>query len=90
MVSSFFHHGDGAPQGRAWGPHTGPIQAPKRPYSGIMYFRMYKKVVLQRAESIGSFIRDEIMIAVGDRAKIIFKVWLLAGSTLKLNFIFKN
>ena len=68
MVSSFFHHGDGAPQGRAWGPHTEPIPVPGRPYSGIIYFRMYRKIV-QRAESIGSFIRDEIMIAMGDMAQ---------------------
>ena len=45
---------------------------------------MYIKAALL-AESIGGFIRDEFMIAVGDRAKITFKVWLLAGSTLKLN-----
>ena len=30
-VPSFFHHDDGAPQGRAWGPHTGPIRVPGRP-----------------------------------------------------------
>ena len=82
MVSSFFHHGDGAPQWRAWGPPTGPIPVPGRPYSGMRYFRMSRKVV-PLAESIGGFIRDEFMIAVGDRAKIIFKVWLLSGSTLK-------
>ena len=38
------------------------------------------------AESIGGFAGDEFMIAVGDRAKIMFKVWLLAGPTLKLFF----
>ena len=43
---------------------------------------MYKKAV-PLVESMGGFIRDEFMIAVGDRAKIMFKVWLLAGSTLK-------
>ena len=35
------------------------------------------------AESIGGFIRDEIMIVMGDMAKIMFKVHFLAGSTLK-------
>ena len=36
------------------------------------------------AESIGGFIRDEFIIAMGDMAKIIFKVHFLAGSSLKL------
>ena len=31
------------------------------------------------AESIGGFVRDEFMIAMGDMAKIIFKVHFLAG-----------
>ena len=35
------------------------------------------------AESIGGFIRDEFMIAVGDRAKIMVELHFLAGSTLK-------
>ena len=30
----------------------------------------------QRAKSIGGFIRDEIMIVMGDMAKIMFKVHL--------------
>ena len=38
MVSSFFHHDDGAPQWRAWGPPTGPIPVTGRPYSGMRYF----------------------------------------------------
>ena len=34
----------------------------------MRYFRMYINVV-QRAESIGGFIRDEIMIVLGDMAQ---------------------
>ena len=83
MVSSFFHHGDGAPQWRAWGPPTGPIPVTGRPYSGMGYFRMYRKAV-PLAESIGGFIKDEFMIAMGDMAKIIFKMHFLAGPTLKI------
>ena len=77
MVSSFFHHGDGAPQWRAWGPPTGPIPVPGRPYSGMMYFRMSKKVV-QRAESIGGFIMDDIMITMCDMGQNLQKT-LVAG-----------
>ena len=80
-VRSFFHHGDGAPQWRAWGPPTGPIPVPGRPYLGMMYFRMYITVV-QRAESIGVFIRDEMMIAMGDVPWIYKKVYLVPGPTL--------
>ena len=69
MVSSFFHHGDGAPQWRAWGPPTGPIPVPGRPYSRMRYLRMYRKAV-PLAESIGGVIRDDIMIAMGDVPKI--------------------
>ena len=65
MVSSFLHHGDGAPQWRAWGPPTGPIPVPVRPYSGMRYCMMYIKAE-RRAKSIGGFIRDEMMIAMGD------------------------
>ena len=50
---------------------------------------MYKKAV-PLVESIEGFIRDEFMIAVGDRAKIMFKVWLLAGSTLKIKKLIKT
>ena len=83
MVSSFFHHADGAPQWRAWGPPTGPIPVPRRPYSGMMYFRMSRKAALLE-ESIGGFIRDEIMIAMGDVPWIYKKVYLVPGSTLKV------
>ena len=65
VVSSFFHHADGAPQWRAWGPPTGPIPVPVRPYSGMRYFRMYIKAV-RRPEAIGGFVGDEIVIAMGD------------------------
>ena len=41
----------------------------------IRYFRMYRKAV-QRAESIGGFIRDEIMIALGDMAQNLQKTTL--------------
>ena len=82
MVSSFFHHGDGAPQWRAWGPPTGPIPVPVRPYSGIRCFMMYIKAE-QRAKSIGGFIGDEIMIAVGDVSWLYKKVYLVPGTTLK-------
>ena len=68
MVSSFFHHGDGAPQWRAWGPPTGSLPVPGRPKSGMRYFCMYINVV-QRAESIGGFVGDEIVIAMGDMAQ---------------------
>ena len=80
-VSSFFHHGDGAPQWRAWGPPTGPIPVPVRPYSGIRCFMMYIKAE-QRAKSIGGFIGDEFMIAMGDVPWIYKKVYLVPGSTL--------
>ena len=68
MVSSFFHHGDGAPQWRGWGPPTAPIPVPRRPYSGLRFLRMYIKAV-QRAEAIGGFVGDEIVIAMGDMAQ---------------------
>ena len=78
MVSSFFHHGDGAPQWRAWGPPTGPIPVPVRPYSGMRYIRMYIKAE-RRAKSIGGFIRDEMMIAMGDMPWIYKKLHLVPG-----------
>ena len=78
MVSSFFHHGDGAPQWRAWGPPTGPIPVPVRPYSGMRYFRMYINAV-RHAEAIGVFVGDEIVIAMGDVPWIYKKVYLLSG-----------
>ena len=81
MVSSFFHHGDGAPQWRAWGPPTGPIPVPVRPYSGIRCFMMYTKAE-QRAKSIGGFIGDEIMIAMGDMPWIYKKLHVVSGPTL--------
>ena len=65
MVSSFCHHDDGAPQWRAWGPPTGPIPVPGRLNSGMRYFSMYINAV-QREKSIGGFVKDEIMIAMGD------------------------
>ena len=68
MVSSAFHHGDGAPQWRAWGPPTGPIPVPGRLNSGMRYFSMYINAV-QREKSIGGFVKDEIMIAMGDMAQ---------------------
>ena len=43
---------------------------------------MYTKDV-QRAKSIGGFIRDEMMIAIGDVPWIYKKVHLLYGPTLK-------
>ena len=36
----------------------------------------------QRAKSIGGFIRDEMMIAMGDVPWIYKKVYLVSGSTL--------
>ena len=83
MVSSFFHHGDGAPQWRAWGPPTGPIPVPVHPYSGIRCFMMYIKAE-QRAKSIGGFIRDEMMIAMGAVPWIYKKLYLVPGPTLKM------
>ena len=82
MVSSFFHHGDEAPQWRAWGPPTGPIPVPVRPYSGIRCFMMYINAD-QRAKSIGGFIGDEIMITMGDVSWIYKKVYLVPGTNLK-------
>ena len=67
-VPSFFHHDDGAPQWRAWGPPTGSLPVRGRPNSGMRYFFMYINVV-QRAESIGGFVGDEIVIAMGDMAQ---------------------
>ena len=68
MVSSFFHHGDGAPQWRGWGPPTAPIPVPRRPYSGLRFLRMYIKAV-QRAEAIGGFGGDELVISICDMVK---------------------
>ena len=65
VISFFHHHGDGAPQWRAWGPPTGPMPVPVHPYSGMGYFRVYIKAV-RRAEAIGGFVGDEIVIAMGD------------------------
>ena len=77
MVSSFFHHDDGAPQWRAWGPPTGPIPVPGRLKSGMRYVSMYINAV-QREKSIGGFVRDEIMIVLGDMAQNLQKS-LVAG-----------
>ena len=44
---------------------------------------MYIKAV-PLAESIGGFIKDEFMIAMGDMAKIMVELHFLAGSTLKI------
>ena len=68
MVSSFCHHGDGAPQWRAWGPPTGPIPVPGRLNSGMRYFSMYINAV-QRAVSIEGFVGDKIVVAMGDMAQ---------------------
>ena len=43
---------------------------------------MYIKAV-QRPQSIGVFIRDEMMIAMGDMPWIYKKVYLVSGPTLK-------
>ena len=50
----------------------------------MMSFRMYIKAV-QRPQSIGVFIRDEMMITMGYVPWIYKKVYLVPGSTLTLN-----
>ena len=58
----------GAHPRRGWGPPTAPIPVPRRPYSGLRFLRMYIKAV-QRAEAIGGFGGDELVIGMGDMVK---------------------
>ena len=58
----------------------GPILVPVRPYSDKVRYDIKAE---QRAKSIGGFIGDEFMIAMGDVAKIYKKLRFLAGYSLK-------
>ena len=66
LVASFFHHGDRAPQWRAWGAHLRAQYRPTGAQIRIALRRCMYRTTVWRKELIKQFLRYEIMIVLGD------------------------